>query len=263
MPTILSPNSSTFVPGKEKSFLLPTTLIIKKRTATAVGCSHSPLDCRDPTGGGCINLILWKIRFMIFGGCTPRRQRITTVIAHVSGYGVRRMSSAAGGLFISWKRNPPQARLTPLIPISTSSAPIRSPNGSHLRKQAVCWRNVCLWRWRLIARRVPTALLRAPRRKRTVCKYITTCKTEKGGDYLGLLSGLIRDYSEMPPITCLQTIENKKIMKTEKSQEKANWLKARQQAARSGITLTRRKNSKGEYVCYMNKKSLLPGIFGL
>lgn len=200
---------------------------------------------------------------MIFGGCTPRRQRITTVIAHVSGYGVRRMSSAAGGLFISWKRNPPQARLTPLIPISTSSAPIRSPNGSHLRKQAVCWRNVCLWRWRLIARRVPTALLRAPRRKRTVCKYITTCKTEKGGDYLGLLSGLIRDYSEMPPITCLQTIENKKIMKTEKSQEKANWLKARQQAARSGITLTRRKNSKGEYVCYMNKKSLLPGIFGL
>ena len=37
------------------------------------------------------------------------------------------------------------------------------------------------------------------------------------------------------------------IMKEEKMQ----WCKARQQANQSGITLTRRKNKQGEYVCYL------------
>ena len=41
------------------------------------------------------------------------------------------------------------------------------------------------------------------------------------------------------------------IMKEEKMQ----WCKARQQANQSGITLTRRKNKQGEYVCYLSKKA--------
>ena len=42
------------------------------------------------------------------------------------------------------------------------------------------------------------------------------------------------------------------IMKEEKKQ----WCKARQQANQSGITRTRRKNKQGEYVCYLNKKTM-------
>ena len=37
--------------------------------------------------------------------------------------------------------------------------------------------------------------------------------------------------------------------------EEAQWSKAKQQAAQSGITLTRRKNAQGEYVCYLSKKA--------
>ena len=44
-------------------------------------------------------------------------------------------------------------------------------------------------------------------------------------------------------------------MKGEKSQEKANWAKAYRQATRCGITLTKRKDSQGNYVCYLNKKA--------
>ena len=39
-------------------------------------------------------------------------------------------------------------------------------------------------------------------------------------------------------------------------QSKAASCKARQQANQSGITLTRRKNKQGEYVCYLNKKTM-------
>ena len=39
-------------------------------------------------------------------------------------------------------------------------------------------------------------------------------------------------------------------------EEKMQWSKARQQANQSGITLTRRKNKQGEYVCYLNKKTM-------
>jgi len=46
------------------------------------------------------------------------------------------------------------------------------------------------------------------------------------------------------------------------AQEEAQWRKAQQQAQRSGIVLTRRKRSKGEYFCYLNKKSK-GGLFGL
>ena len=34
-----------------------------------------------------------------------------------------------------------------------------------------------------------------------------------------------------------------------------NWLQARRQAKQMGIVLTKRRNSKGEYVCYLNKKA--------
>lgn len=37
--------------------------------------------------------------------------------------------------------------------------------------------------------------------------------------------------------------------------QEEQWLKAKQQAAQSGITLTRRKNAQGGYVCYFNKKA--------
>ena len=36
---------------------------------------------------------------------------------------------------------------------------------------------------------------------------------------------------------------------------KENWMKAKRQAKQMGIVLTRRRNSKGEYVCYLNKKA--------
>ena len=34
-----------------------------------------------------------------------------------------------------------------------------------------------------------------------------------------------------------------------------NWLQARRQAEQMGIVLTKRRNSKGEYVCYLSKKA--------
>ena len=46
-------------------------------------------------------------------------------------------------------------------------------------------------------------------------------------------------------------------------QEKANWTKAHRQAAQSGIVLTHRRNSKGEYVCYLNKKARNSILFNL
>ena len=42
--------------------------------------------------------------------------------------------------------------------------------------------------------------------------------------------------------------------KTE-SRTKENWMQARRQAKQMGIVLTRRRNSKGEYVCYLSKKA--------
>ena len=42
--------------------------------------------------------------------------------------------------------------------------------------------------------------------------------------------------------------------KTE-SRTKENWMKAKRQAEQMGIVLTRRRNSKGEYVCYLSKKA--------
>ena len=44
-------------------------------------------------------------------------------------------------------------------------------------------------------------------------------------------------------------------MSSEKVVENANWEKARRQAVRSGIILTKRKDSQGNYVCYFNKKT--------
>ena len=41
----------------------------------------------------------------------------------------------------------------------------------------------------------------------------------------------------------------------EERQEKANWAKAQRQAAQSGIVLTQRKDSNGDYVCYLSKKA--------
>ena len=49
------------------------------------------------------------------------------------------------------------------------------------------------------------------------------------------------------------------IMKEEKMQ----WCKARQQANQSGITLTRRKNKQGDYVCYLSKKARKNELLGL
>ena len=45
-------------------------------------------------------------------------------------------------------------------------------------------------------------------------------------------------------------------------EEKMQWSKARQQANQSGITLTRRKNKQGEYVCYLNKKTMKAYLWG-
>ena len=42
--------------------------------------------------------------------------------------------------------------------------------------------------------------------------------------------------------------------KTE-SRTKENWVEAKRQAKQMGIVLTRRQNSKGEYVCYLSKKA--------
>ena len=51
-------------------------------------------------------------------------------------------------------------------------------------------------------------------------------------------------------------------MKRKKSNEKADWEKAHSQAIQMGVLLTRRKNSKGEYICYLNPKARR-GWFGL
>ena len=45
--------------------------------------------------------------------------------------------------------------------------------------------------------------------------------------------------------------------------EEKQWLKARQQASQRGITLTRRKNKEGEYVCYLSKKARTSVLLGL
>lgn len=52
-------------------------------------------------------------------------------------------------------------------------------------------------------------------------------------------------------------------MKEEKmsKKEKENWEKAYRQAERCGIKLTKRKDSQGNYVCYLSKKSR--GLFNL
>lgn len=44
-------------------------------------------------------------------------------------------------------------------------------------------------------------------------------------------------------------------MTKKKDKEEVNWQKAYRQAVRSGIVLTRRKDSQGNYVCYFNKKT--------
>ncbi len=43
--------------------------------------------------------------------------------------------------------------------------------------------------------------------------------------------------------------------KRQEMKENAHWQKAHCQAVQCGITLTKRKNSKGDYVCYLSKKS--------
>ena len=40
-----------------------------------------------------------------------------------------------------------------------------------------------------------------------------------------------------------------------KMKGKENWAQAQKQAKQMGIVLTKRKNAKGEYVCYLDKKS--------
>lgn len=51
-------------------------------------------------------------------------------------------------------------------------------------------------------------------------------------------------------------------MRSSKIEEK-HWEKARIQAARSGIVLTRRKTSDGKYVCFLNKKAKGSLLFNL
>ena len=51
-----------------------------------------------------------------------------------------------------------------------------------------------------------------------------------------------------------ETTKQKTKRKTE-SRTKENWMQARRQAKQMGIVLTKRRNSKGEYVCYLNKKA--------
>ena len=48
----------------------------------------------------------------------------------------------------------------------------------------------------------------------------------------------------------METTKQKKESRT-----KENWMQAKRQAEQMGIVLTRRRNSKGEYVCYLNKKA--------
>ena len=44
-------------------------------------------------------------------------------------------------------------------------------------------------------------------------------------------------------------------MKKKNDPEEAHWRKAHRQAAQCGITLTKRKNHEGKYVCYLSKNS--------
>ena len=46
------------------------------------------------------------------------------------------------------------------------------------------------------------------------------------------------------------------------SKEK-DFRKARLQAARCGIVLTRRRDKNGDYVCYLSKKARESGLFGI
>jgi len=45
-----------------------------------------------------------------------------------------------------------------------------------------------------------------------------------------------------------------------KTSKEENWVQAYRQARKAGVVLTRRRNSKGQYVCYMSKESL--GLLG-
>ena len=49
--------------------------------------------------------------------------------------------------------------------------------------------------------------------------------------------------------------KTKRKAKGTSAEGKENWLEAKRQAEQMGIVLTRRRNSKGEYVCYLNKKA--------
>ena len=53
----------------------------------------------------------------------------------------------------------------------------------------------------------------------------------------------------------MERTENEKIMQKKRMNKKENWALAQKQAKQMGIVLTKRKNSKGEYVCYLDKKS--------
>jgi hypothetical protein len=53
----------------------------------------------------------------------------------------------------------------------------------------------------------------------------------------------------------MERTENEKIMQKKRMNKKENWVQAQKQAKQMGIVLTKRKNSKGEYVCYLDKKS--------
>ena len=76
--------------------------------------------------------------------------------------------------------------------------------------------------------------------------------------YIGFSQDLHRTYighaQDLIPIRYLQTIKNKRIMAKKRSKEEERWKKAHRQAAQMGIVLTRRKDSKGEYVCYLDRK---------
>ena len=53
----------------------------------------------------------------------------------------------------------------------------------------------------------------------------------------------------------MERTENEKIMQKKQMNKKENRALAQKQAKQMGIVLTKRKNSKGEYVCYLDKKS--------
>ena len=53
----------------------------------------------------------------------------------------------------------------------------------------------------------------------------------------------------------MERTENERIMARVKMKQTENWAQAQKQAKQMGIVLTKRKNAKGEYVCYLDKKS--------